>query len=263
MNMELYFQDIKTKIIDCEVAARLLLIDKESICSQITKHGCWEPWLVYLYHHMIKEDFICADVGANIGYHTVHMAKLCKGGKVYAFEPQTDIFNILSTNILFNHLSDNVNHYRYALSNRVEKMQFNPIEECKEKDSELLNYGGRKIVEDGEGEGSINTTRFDSLKLTKLDFLKLDIEGFELNFLKGARKTISSNLPIIFFENLAWEKGRKNDKKVIKLLKRLGYKVFRSLVTEHKEDCIALYPDKHDEALTFLHTQEEFKFQEE
>jgi hypothetical protein len=56
----------------------------------------------------------------------------------------------------------------------------------------------------------------------------LDVEGFEINFLKGASKTIKSNLPIIFFENYAWHEGYVNDKKVIKKLKSYGYFISES-----------------------------------
>lgn len=242
---------------------KFVLIDKDSISNNLKLAGTWEPWLVNLYSKFIKENFICIDVGANIGWHTVNIARLCKNGLVYAFEPQPDIYNILSSNILFNGLSSNVLQFREALGKTNEIMQFNILSECAEKNSDLINWGGRKIVPMGKGEGSIKTKKLDSFTFNTVDFIKLDIEGFEINFLKGATKTIKDNLPIIFFENYAWHEDCVDDQQVIKKLKSYGYSIFRILVTSYKEDCIALHPEKHKQEIKDLNKQKEIPFSEE
>lgn len=242
---------------------QFVLIEQDSISNTIKSTGRWEPWLTHLYQKFIKTDFTCVDVGANIGWHTVNIGNLCKDGITYAFEPQSDIYNILSSNILFNNLSANVLHFREALGDKNEKMQFNKLSDCAEKNSNLVNWGGRKIVPTGEGEGLIETKTLDSFKLDKVDFIKLDVEGFEIKFLKGSTNTIKSNLPIIFFENYAWHDDYVDDKKVIKKLKSYGYSIFRILVTSYKEDCIALHPDKHLEEIEYLKQQKDIPFSEE
>lgn len=253
--MNLHIKDTKL--------GKFLLIKEDSISNTITHTGSWEPWLSFLYSKFIQKDFTCIDVGANIGYHTIGFSKLCTNGFVYSFEPQKEIFNILSANIALNNSSQNVLQYRDALGDKAELMQFNKIEDCKEKNSSLINWGGRKIVTNGSGEGSLQTKTLDSFDFSKVDFIKLDVEGFEVKFLDGATQTIESNKPIIFFENYAWHEDYENDRKVIAKLKLFGYTIYRLTVTSYKEDCIALHPNKHEKEINLLTSQTDIPYTKE
>ena len=80
-----------------------IVIKNDLIGNFINHHGFWENHLCHIYKTLIKETDIVVDAGANIGFHTIQFAKKAK--KVYSFEPQKLVFNILSTNILFNDVS--------------------------------------------------------------------------------------------------------------------------------------------------------------
>lgn len=213
---------------------------QDLIGATIANRGFWEYHLQDFYARIIKEDDIIIDAGANIGYLTVQFAKLAK--KVYSFEPQPYIFNMLCSNILFNDLNHKVDHYRLGLGNSKERRQLWSIEN--EEFEHVWNYGGRGIEwEDsyykptGEvrEEDQIEVTTLDSFKIDKCDLLKLDVQGFEWQLLQGGKNTIESNLPIILLES-APERSD-NDKKVLEYLKNLGYSNYRYYVNNN-EDCI-------------------------
>jgi FkbM family methyltransferase len=119
-----------------------------------------------------------------------------------------------------------------------------------------INYGGRGLTEGVEGEEAVQLTTIDNLGLTKLDFIILDVQGFELHTLKGGETTIKANKPLMFIENYL---DSEQDQKVINLVKEWGYEVYR-LEASHNEDCIAVYPSKHLDEIKFIETQQDIKW---
>jgi hypothetical protein len=107
------------------------------------------------------------------------------------------------------------------------------------------------------GEEVVELTTIDNLHLPKLDFIKLDVQGFELKALKGGENTIKSNYPIMFIENYL---NLEVDQHVIQLLEDWGYVIYRLLCTENKEDCIIVHPERHIEEIKFIETQDKIKW---
>ena len=198
------------------------LIENDLISNCINNYGYWENHLQYFYTQFIKPNDIIIDGGANIGFHSIQFAKLANQGKVYCFEPQPLIFNVLSTNILINGATDIVKQFRLGLGDN--------------------------------GEEEVQLTTIDNLQLSKLDFMKLDVQGFELKTLLGGKNTIVTYHPIIFIENYL---NLEDDIKVIKLLEKWGYIIYRLSCTEHQEDCIALYPLNHIKEIKFIENQKQ------
>jgi glutathione peroxidase-family protein len=102
-----------------------------------------------------------------------------------------------------------------------------------------INYGGRGFTEK-DGDEKAKTTTIDNLNIDKLDFIKLDIQGFENKALIGGIKTIKNNMPTIFIENYDGrcdEKIKEQERAPIDLLLNLGYKGYRMLVGNN-DDCI-------------------------
>jgi FkbM family methyltransferase len=216
------------------------LLEHDLISSFINNYGFWESHLYDLYSKLITPDSIILDGGANIGFHTVQFARLAYKGKVYAFEPQSLIHNILSTNILINGLSDIVQQYKLGLSDKEAIETFTSMENPGVTMNEYcVNWGGRGFTEKDGKEEAITTT-IDSFNITKLDFIKLDIQGFEYKALVGGINTIKKNMPTIFIENYD---GRCTDYQIeqerapIDLLLNLGYKGYRMLIGNN-DDCI-------------------------
>ena len=204
----------------------------------------------------IKKDDIIVDGGANIGFHSIQFAKLAHSGKVYSFEPQPLIFNVLSTNSLINGCTDVVKQYRLGLSDSFTSLKMTPLDEQIFGEG-CINYGGRGLTDLNQGEEDVETITLDSLNLSKLDLIKLDVQGFELKTLLGGEKIIKSNKPLMFIENYI---NQEVDQQVIKLLEEWGYITYRLLCTENQEDCIMVIPDKHQEEIKFIESQTVIKW---
>ena len=148
-------------------------------------------------YELVREDFHVFDVGTNIGEVILNIAKRAKNGVVHGFEPVPYNFNKVSHNISLNDF-DNIILNNIALSDREETLFFDD-EEVKGH-SGLISMNKQKIQNSKE----VKAITFDSYvkanDIKKMDFIKIDIEGFELNFLKGAEKSIRKFKPILFME---------------------------------------------------------------
>jgi FkbM family methyltransferase len=205
------------------------IIPKGDLIGEFIKvHGVWEQHLYFLYSRLIKKTDIILDAGANIGFHSIQFGKL--GSKVYSYEPQPSIFNILAANIAVNDLSEKVFPYRLGLSDKASKIKFTPLAKCLDQGG-LMNYGGRGLTNDEEGEGEIEVIPFNY----DVDVIKMDIQGGELYALKGMESILDKCNPWIMIENYTWAE---NDKEVLKFLHSKGYTIYR-LMVGNNEDCFA------------------------
>jgi FkbM family methyltransferase len=231
------------------------LLEKDLISNCIANYGHWEQHLYIFYSNFIKPDFTILDGGANLGFHTICFASLANKGKVYSFEPQPLIFNILSTNILINGASDIVKQFRLGLGNEEKTLKMTPLKE-QFFSEDCINYGGRGLTDLEEGEEEVLLTTIDNLNLSKLDLIKLDVQGFELETIKGGEKTIKNNYPIFFLENYI---NLEKDQTTLQLLLDWGYENYR-LDVGTKEDCILLHPAKHKSEIEFIKNQQYIKW---
>jgi FkbM family methyltransferase len=231
------------------------LLEKDLISNCIANYGYWEQHLYLFYSNFIQPNYIVLDGGANLGFHTICFASLANKGKVYSFEPQPLIFNLLSTNILLNGATDIVKQFKLGLGDKIKSLKMTPLKE-QFFSEDCINYGGRGLTDSKEGEEEVLLTTIDNLNLPKLDLIKLDVQGFELETIKGGEKTIKNNHPIFFLENYL---DSEKDQNVIKLLQDWGYKNYR-LDIGHKEDCILVYPDKHQNEIKFIENQQYIKW---
>lgn len=138
----------------------------------------------------IGENKVILDIGANIGNHTLYFAKVCKAKKIYSFEPIQGTFQILEKNIRINKIDDVVTAYNMAIGEGVGKAS---IASYNEK-----NIGGTQLKENDRG--LIPVTSLDHFDFTNIDFVKIDVEGFECNVLKGAVNFFAANRPLVFIE---------------------------------------------------------------
>lgn len=161
--------------------------------AQIYAYGLYEKHIVKEIVENTKEGDVCVDVGANIGHHTIIMSQnVGKSGRVYAYEPIPKIKDQLDKSISLNEIK-NVETILIALSNTEEDLELNICNESIASSSIVNKMStGEKIT--------IKTKTLDSYNYPKVDFMKIDVEGFEYNVLLGAEKTIATNLPKIVIE---------------------------------------------------------------
>lgn len=127
------------------------------------------------------------DIGGNIGNHAVFFAKFCNA-EVITFEPQPAIYKILKKNIELNSLD--VTAHNFALGEMTGRAII--------KDYESTNTGGTQISESASGD--IQICSLDDLNFENVYFVKIDVEWFESNVLKGGRNTFLKLKPIIWIE---------------------------------------------------------------
>ncbi len=130
---------------------------------------------------------VAIDGGANVGAYTRILLE--RFATVYAFEPAPDTYEALSRNIEDWGFKDRVRLHPFALSDRVEKVRLRG------------KFGHRSLSRRITGKGDIPTMRIDDLELQELDFIKLDLEGYEVRALHGARETLSRHRPFVLFED--------------------------------------------------------------
>ena len=164
---------------------------------EIINTSVWEPKSTEAIKKIVKNGDIVLDIGANIGYYSVLLSKLVgDSGRVIAFEPTKHYGEVLKKNLEVNRIS-NVSVQEYALSDRDEKDTIFIGES-----SATINWAYDE--RDKEGSEIIIKKKLDDivddLGLDKIDFIKIDIDGHEPAFLKGAIESIYRYKPIILCE---------------------------------------------------------------
>jgi len=174
--------------------------------------------------HFLKEDSVFLDLGANLGLFTLHASqRIGNNGKIVSFEP-------FSTNnkALVHHLSDN-----HITNVTVEKLavgeQNGTITLYYDEKEANLGMVSAKPVENAQKE-EVEIVSIDSYfqknPLSKVDFIKIDIEGFEYPTLLGMESTLKQFYPTLLIELLSDSSVPNTGDKVESLLTNLGYKKF-------------------------------------
>jgi FkbM family methyltransferase len=201
---------------------------------QLFSQGCFDPdevgvalQLLQIRHQLFGDGVVGLDCGANLGVHTVEWAKALHGrGTVIAIEAQERIYYALAGNIAINNCF-NASAIHGAISSEVGTLDI-PVPDYLQPSS----FGSLELRQSSKSEfigQAIDPTRtkqvrmltIDSLNLSRLDFIKIDIEGMELEAIAGGRATIEKLHPVMLIESI------KTDKAALELvLDEMGYKTF-------------------------------------
>lgn len=141
---------------------------------------------------------LALDIGANIGNHTLFLAKIC-GLKVVAFEPLPHLHEILTHNIELNELADRVTARNVAVGAETGRGRM--------VSPDPNNLGQSRLQR--QEQGTTEVLALDSLSFDQpVSLLKIDVEGMELDVLRGAEQLIGRDLPLIYIEAAEWEEQR-------------------------------------------------------
>jgi FkbM family methyltransferase len=160
----------------------------ESVGHAIYFGRDFEPQESRFLFENVRESDLCVDIGANIGFYTLGLARKAIRGSVHSFEPVPLNYHLLAVNVIGNRLT-NVVLNQCAVGNTDGQTHC-----CIAEDgafSSLVDTGRRAIVE----TATIALTRLDSYcaerNLARIDILKVDVEGGELDVLRGAASLLA------------------------------------------------------------------------
>ncbi|MDM1758671.1 MULTISPECIES: FkbM family methyltransferase [unclassified Acinetobacter] len=221
----------------------LLTTGPDLISTQIKKGQYWDQLILVLSEHFLKDidHPIFIDIGANLGAISIPIAKHIqpRQGVVHSFEAQRAVFYQLCGNIFANHLTQTCHAHHLAIGNKQGTIQVPILDLHTDINVGALSLDAEIRAEQSEHHfahhhdkkyESVDLQKIDHLTLPSADLIKIDVEGMELDVIKGAKKWLKySNYPPIFLE--VWgdymKKQKTKKEKLIKYLTTdLGYELF-------------------------------------
>ena len=170
-----------------------MVFPNDAIGRTLIDQKKFEPHFMEVASVVVKPGDFVVDCGANLGLHTVSLGKLVgKGGMVLAIEPLRVIYQQLCGNVFLNNLH-NIITVNVAVGNENKNIQMEPLV----IDGAQINIGGTKV---GSGGEYVEMVTLDSMNLSKVSFIKIDVQGNETNLINGALKLIQDSRPIMFVE---------------------------------------------------------------
>lgn len=231
--------------------------DKRSIPFEILNFNFHEPAESYLIFELISTlDASCNifDIGANIGWYSLNIAKQFNQAKVWSFEPVKSTFEYFRKNLELNSEIENIIIYNFGFSNQNETLKFY-VQPDTSVTASLVNITESETIK----EITCEVKRLDEFideNPVKIDFIKCDVEGAELLVYQGGLETIKRDKPIIFTEMLRkWSaKFNYHPNQIIDLMAEIGYDCFT--VCDHNLSRFFLMDDTTLETnFFFLHRE--------
>jgi FkbM family methyltransferase len=207
----------------------------------------WEPHItsfVNIYNYLHAECKIknIIDVGANFGYHTIMFSREIEGN-VYAFEPQIQNYHLLENNIRNNEIK-NVTLYNHACgdTNCEIKMPIN------DDNVNMINMGDFTPNLIDNVYSVTKSVLLDEIRFpSKIDLIKIDVQGWEKKVLAGSRNLLNTDKPILIVE-VEWFQLKKTDTTCEELFDYIRKQNYHIFYLEYRYPCdhICVHNDNLD-----------------
>jgi FkbM family methyltransferase len=194
------------------------------IDKHIFLYGIYEPYMLDVFLKYLNPGMTFVDIGANIGQHSLFASSVVgETGSVHSFEPVPSLYRQIHDSVHVNGWEDRVHVHPYALGEEEKQEQF----------FVSANAGGSSLVNDDETKEilTVEVKRGDVAlsSIEKIDMIKIDVEGYEYEVLKGIRTTLITHRPIVVFEfsaNFYASMHNNHGIKILTLLRDLGYELY-------------------------------------
>ncbi len=194
---------------------------KSEIGISLFYNGEFEKNELEICKRYLKQDSIILDIGANIGIHSIYFSKIASKGLILSFEPSNETFILLLKNVS---QFENIVPINIAISDRNSVSKFFI---ASDNAYSSLKDTQRKAIKRVINVPCIKLDEFSILKtLNKIDFIKIDVEGFESEVIKGMGSLIDKYKPIIFCEIYQGSSSNSLPDKTVELLINKGYSAF-------------------------------------
>ena len=230
-------------MIELNDGLRFWLMSSDRHVSPSIATGNYEPAETDFIQRQVRSGMAAIDIGANLGWFTVHLAHLVGArGRVDAFEPRDDLFHLLATTVRENRLN-NVTLHPCALGaeNAPGQMNWSRYD---------INPGGTNLVSRyfTDPETTLQPTEvktLDSYISHRIDFIKIDAEGSEPLIFRGCERILKEYRPTVLLEinasNLLRTAGC-NPAEFGAYIDHLGYRVHGILPDGSHSDEVSLDP---------------------
>ncbi len=222
---------------------RVMYLNHDSFQSMWIMYAYEVDWEEFnLIRDFIREDDHVADVGANMGFYTIWFTKFIRTGTIHSFEPDERNYDRLKKNVNANKGSDRVYLNRIALSNINGTLSF------------TTGFDGENHISNETGENmiTVRSQRLDDYcilnNISSLSYVKVDIEGFEYDFLEGASELLSGkNIDIIQLEiNRTLQNSGRTANELISFIEGFGYSLCRYNVDLRRVEKIPYSADREN-----------------
>ena len=202
---------------------KFIVFPNDAIAQHLKQNKLWEPHFKEVIKVFVKPGAIVVDAGANFGYNSVLLGKqIGLNGTLVSFEPQRIIYQQLCGNLILNNIY-NATAYQAALGDGSKGVvNMRPVE----YQAEWVNIGDTSVGEDGE-EVAIYT--LDEIGFDIVDFIKMDVQGYELFALQGAQNILSTYQPDLFIEIEPHQliKFNVTEEQLLTYIKSFGYSIYK------------------------------------
>lgn len=176
--------------------------------------------------NLLRTDSVVVDVGANIGTVAMWAAKICVSGHVYSFEPDPNHVKSLKINQQLNSFS-NITIIPRALGSKPSQAVLSKLEQCNAGMNRILPPEHANRYNSNPIEVVTLDDEMEQLRPSRVDLIKIDVEGYEFHVLMGAQKTIARYQPILIVEviDANLQVHQLSSANVINLLQSWGYEI--------------------------------------
>lgn len=190
-------RDIDGDIIISSLGHKFVSIS-EPVFLHVVYDGIYEKEITRVVSSIVKSNDTVVDIGSNFGWYSVLFADLVgPSGKVFAFEPNASIFQVLKKNISLNDFTSIIRFSRTAVGDTIGDGYLHAND----------HESGAGYINCDNDLGEVSRVTISSLDrllhdyINQIAFMKIDVEGFEPKVLSGAQKILNSdNPPIILVE---------------------------------------------------------------
>lgn len=215
-----FFKVIKKYKIDCIYGRKIIYNPYTDIGGILFFKGQFEENELSICKQYIAQDSIVLDIGANIGLHSVYFSNLASNGLVLAFEPAPQTFALLLKNIG----TSRIIPVNIGLSDITGIVDFY---EASDDAYSGLKDTKRKPIKNVRKILVFELDKlFEHQPIRRIDFVKIDVEGYEHNVLLGMQKIIDIYRPVIFCEIYQGTNSNSHPDKTVSLLTSKGYSAF-------------------------------------
>jgi len=202
------------------------------VANTIKSNGVFEKEVVDLALQYIEEDTVVLDLGANFGQMSILFSeKVGPNGKVYAFDADDFVYDILLKNIDANGRTDRIVPVYGAVHNVAGEKLYFPVQDFEQYGA----YGSYGIDYNTTKGREIESITIDSLDIKqRISFMKIDIQGGDLLAMKGAVKTIEKfKMPILFeYEYRLEDEFNMSFQDYVDFVNQIGYE-FKKVMSGH------------------------------